>query len=328
MPSPTRILITGGAGFIGSHLAQRLHARGDDVVLVDDLSTGRIENIEPLLDHGDGRCRLVRCSVEQALRDDCALFDGVDQVFHLAAAVGVKLLVDDSVAMLRNNVAQTLALLDASADRDLTVLIASSSEVYGRNADLPLREDAELIYGPTTSLRFSYAMSKALDEQAALMYHHKDRLRAVIVRLFNTIGLRQVGRYGMVVPRFVDAAVKGEPLTVYGDGSQTRCFIDVRDTVRALVTLMDDATHAGELFNIGSNRELTIDQLADRVIALAGSDSEKQYVPFDQVYSPQFEDMQRRVPSVDKLRSATGFEPKYALDDTLTELIAVARADS
>ncbi|MDP7349041.1 MAG: GDP-mannose 4,6-dehydratase, partial [Phycisphaeraceae bacterium] len=156
----------------------------------------------------------------------------------------------------------------------------------------------------------------------------RDRLRAVIVRLFNTIGLRQVGRYGMVVPRFVDAAVKGEPLTVYGDGSQTRCFIDVRDTVRALVTLMDDATHTGELFNIGSNRELTIDQLADRVIALAGSDSEKQYVPFDQVYSPQFEDMQRRVPSVDKLRSATGFEPKYAIDDTLTELIAVARADS
>ena len=318
-----KTLITGGAGFIGSHLAEQLKEQGQTLILVDDLSTGRRQNVAHLL---DDRCVLVEARVGQALRDDPSLLDGVQHVYHLAASVGVRLVARDPAAVIRNNIHQTGEILQSAADRCTAVLLASSSEVYGRSARIPLSEMDELVYSTTSSSRWCYGMSKAVAEHLALTYHQRHRAGVVVVRFFNTIGPRQVGQYGMVVPRFVQQAVAGEPLQIYGDGQQTRAFCDVRDVVRAMVGLMNAPEHHGKVMNVGSDQAITIDQLADRVIALAESSSEKHYVPFEQAYKPGFEDLAQRVPDLSRLHRAIGYEPQYTLDRTLEELIALARA--
>lgn len=321
MPLPQTALITGGAGFIGSHLAHRLKAEGRRVILVDNLSTGRRSNVEGLL---DAQCTLIEDRVGHALRDD-SLLSGVDEIYHLAAAVGVKLVVDDPAEMIRNNVDETITVLEAAMRTDAAVLIASSSEVYGRCPTLPLREDMDLVYGPTTASRWSYGLTKALDEHLAIDYARRRNLKAVIVRLFNTIGPRQIGRYGMVVPRFVARAVANQPLEVYGDGRQSRAFCDVRDVTAAMVGLMGHPQTYGQVFNVGSDQQVTMNELADRVIALAGSTAGKRLIPYEAVYGEGFEDPPHRLPDTTRIRSAIGFEPRYRLDDTLTELVIEAR---
>jgi UDP-glucose 4-epimerase len=320
-----KTLITGGAGFIGSHLAERLQADGRELVLIDNLTTGRRENVAHLL--GD-RCRLVEAGVGEALAREPHLLQGVREVYHLAAAVGVRLVVDDPIRMIRNNVEEAALILEAARAAGAAILIASSSEVYGKSAKMPLAEDDDLVLGPTTSSRWGYALTKALDEHLALAHHAKHGLGAVVVRLFNTIGPRQVGRYGMVVPRFVRRAVEGGELEIYGDGRQTRAFCDVRDVVRAMTDLLGDPRHHGGVFNVGSDDEMTIGELADRVIALAaahgGGAARKRLVPYAQAYEPGFEDPQRRVPDLSKIRRAIGFQPAFSLDQTLAELIALA----
>jgi UDP-glucose 4-epimerase len=316
-------LITGGAGFIGSHLATRLTGGGEAVRIVDDLSTGRRENLAHL---PQDQVELVVADAAEYLTRPNAL-RGIHRVYHLAAAVGVQLIVDQPAAMIRNNVEKTAAVLEACADAGLPVLIASSSEVYGKCPVLPLREDMDLVFGPTSASRWSYGMTKAIDEHLAIDLARQRGLRSVVVRLFNTIGPRQVGRYGMVVPRFVSAATAGQPLTVYGDGSQTRAFCDVRDVVDAMTRLMDEPDAYGRVFNIGSDQQTTIDQLADRVIALTASRSEgrlaptKRYVSYEAAYGEGFEDPPHRLPDLTRLRETIGFSPGHSLEQTLTELI-------
>ena len=322
------ILITGGAGFVGSHLVERLRAMGRRVLIVDDLSTGCESNLAHLL--GDD-CVLLPMKVSDVIRRRPDALEYVTQVYHLAASVGVQLVVDDPGKVVTNNVEETSAAIEIARRNRVGILVASTSEVYGKSAAVPLREDGDLIFGPPTGPRWSYAISKAADEHLALSYHTEARRRApsapgaVIARLFNTVGPRQVGHYGMVIPRFVDAAVRGQDLTLYGDGRQTRCFCDVRDVVAALTTLMDDPRHHGQIFNVGADREITVDALADMVIALAGSKSHKRYLPFDQAYRPGFEDpFRRRVPDVSKIRAAIGWRAEITLEQTLEELIAAA----
>lgn len=319
---PNTTLITGGAGFIGSHLAERLKGQGRRLVLVDNLTTGRRSNVQHLL---DDRCTLVEASAGDAVRD-ADLMRGVTEIYHLAAAVGVKLVVDDPTGMIRNNIEETIRVLEAAAELGATVLITSSSEVYGKCPTLPLREDMELVYGPTTASRWSYALTKALDEHLAIDYARRRGLKTAIVRLFNTIGPRQVGRYGMVVPRFVTRALANEPLEIYGDGTQTRAFCDARDVVRALVDLMAKRECHGAVFNVGSDIEITINDLADRVIALTGSTAGKRTISYEAVYGEGFEDPAHRLPDVSKLREAVGFQPRLTLDDTLRDVIASIRA--
>lgn len=316
-----KAIITGGAGFIGSHLAARLKARGTRLILIDNLSTGRRSNIENLLDE---RCIFIEADACKAVADT-RLWQGVDKVYHLAAAVGVQRVIDDPAAMVHNNVEQTAAVLDAARKADAAVLIASSSEVYGKCPVLPLREDMELVYGPTTASRWSYGLTKAIDEHLAIDMHRRFGLRAVIVRLFNTIGPRQVGHYGMVVPRFVERAVSGRTIDIYGDGTQTRAFCDVRDVTRAMIELMAKDDCFGRVFNLGSDQRVTINELADRVIQLAGGAAGKRLVSYEKVFGPDFEDPAHRLPDVTRIRAAIGFKPTYTLDQTLTELIALCR---
>jgi len=316
-------MMTGGAGFIGSHLAERLLAHGRRVTIVDDLSTGQLRNIEHLL--GD-RCRLVDATVADALADDPHLLDGVTQVYHLAATVGVAKAVQAPSETLRNNIDQTAALIDAMAGRDATLLLASSSEVYGRRPTIPLREGEDVQYGPPESPRWSYALSKAVDERLVLGAHEAGLLRGVVARLFNVIGPRQRGQYGMVVPRFVLWAVEGQPLQIFGNGQQRRAFADVRDVVRGLMDLANAPQAMGRVYNVGRDDEITIDALADRVIQLARSDSPKQYVPVEQAYDSPMDDPQRRVPDLTRIREAVGFTCDRPLDQTLMELIELARA--
>ncbi len=323
-----RTLITGGAGFIGSHLADLLLTQGREVLIIDDLSTGRRANIDHLVGNG---CRLVEGTLSTIIREHPALLNGVSRIYHLAASVGVQLVVSDPAKIIRNNIDETAAIIDAARRVNASILIASSSEVYGKSDALPLREDGDLLYGPTTGSRWSYAMSKAVDEHLALscdaqMKREGIAAGAVVVRLFNTIGPRQVGRYGMVVPRFVQAAVRDLPLTLYGDGRQTRAFCDVRDVVQAMTLLLENPANHGQIFNIGSDEEITIEALADQVIALAQSASSKERVSFDAAYRPGFEDpFRRRVPDVGKLREATGWRARWSLEATLKELIAMER---
>ncbi|MBB6429302.1 NAD-dependent epimerase/dehydratase family protein [Algisphaera agarilytica] len=318
----TKTIITGGAGFIGSHLAERLLAAGHDLILVDNFSTGRHSNIEKLV--GD-RCRVVESTAAEALSDP-SLLEGVSRVFHLAAAVGVKLVVDDPAAMIRNNIDETDVVLRAAARAGASVLITSSSEVYGKCPVLPLQEDMELVYGPTTASRWSYGLSKAIDEHLAIDLARRIGLRSVVVRLFNTVGPRQVGRYGMVVPRFVSQAVAGKDLTLYGNGQQTRAFCDVRDVVDALAQLMDLEDAYGRVFNVGSTQQITIEQLADQVIEqvaeAGGPKVDKTYVSYEAVYGEGFEDPPHRLPDMTRLQEAIGFSPKVPLRQTLSELIA------
>lgn len=315
-------LITGGAGFIGSHLTRRLLDQGRSILILDDLSTGRMENIAPL---PSDRCRLVQGRCGNLLSQQPSLMDGVTEVYHLAAAVGVQLVVADPAAMICNNVQETALVLQAAARVNARVLVASSSEVYGANPAMPLSESQDLIYGATTVSRWSYGMAKALDEHLALAHHRQSGLNAVAVRLFNTIGPRQIGHYGMVVPRFVRWAVRNEPIRIHGDGRQTRSFADVRDVTAAMPTLLGNPSCSGRVFNLGNDREISIGQLADRVIELTGSTGGKQYTPYAQAFSGSFADPARRVPDLTHVRQAIGYAPAWTLDQTLQELIAIDR---
>ncbi len=318
-----RYLITGGAGFIGSHLAEALLGRGDQVTVIDDLSTGSIRNIQHL--KGQARFGYVIGSVENASLT-AELVDAADQVFHLAAAVGVKLVVESPVRTIETNVKTTEVVLAAACKKRKKVFVASTSEVYGKSTDVPFREDGDLVLGPTSRGRWSYACSKAIDEFLAIAYWRERHCPTLIGRCFNTVGPRQTGHYGMVVPRFVKQALHDEALTVYGDGQQTRCFTHVSDAVRAMMALMDSDHTVGEVYNVGSEQEICIADLAERVRVLTDSESEIAFTPYEQVYGENFEDMPRRVPSLEKIRKAVGYEPRVDLDETLQSVIEYERS--
>src|SRR5487761_968761 len=305
-----RALITGGAGFIGSHLAERMLQAGDEVLLLDNLSTGSVENIRHLKTHQRFHYFFDSITNKQLLAE---LVDESDVIFHLAAAVGVKLIVESPVRTIETNVNGTQMVLEAAFRKRKLVLAASTSEVYGKNTNVPFHEDADLVLGPTTKGRWSYAASKALDEFLALSYWKEKRLPVVIARLFNTVGPRQTGRYGMVLPNFVRQALEGAPITVYGTGQQSRCFCDVRDTVEAIVRLVANDRAVGEVINIGSNEEVSIEQLAHLVKERTDSKSPITHIPYDQAYEAGFEDMPRRVPCLDKLERLTAFRPATSL---------------
>jgi UDP-glucose 4-epimerase len=311
-------LITGGAGFIGSHLSDLYVSRGDEVFCIDDLSTGSFENIAHL--KGNPRFRYTIDSVHnQPVMAE--LVDQCDVIFHLAAAVGVKLIVESPVRTIETNVRGTEVVLAQANKKKKKVLVASTSEVYGLSSEVPFKEDGNLVMGATTKGRWSYACSKAIDEFLALAYWREKKLPTVVVRLFNTVGPRQTGQYGMVIPTFVKQALSGRPLTVYGDGSQTRCFGYVKDVVGALVALMEREEAVGEVFNIGSSEEVSIMQLAERVKGLTGSRSEIVTVPYDEAYEEGFEDMPRRVPDTSKVAALTGFRATVTLDEILRSVI-------
>jgi UDP-glucose 4-epimerase len=317
-----RYLITGGAGFIGSHLAERLLSRGDRVVLLDNLSTGSMENVRHLKSSDRLQYHLDNIENRQLLAE---LVDDADVVVHLAAAVGVKLIVESPVRTIETNVNGTQMILEAACKKKKLVLTASTSEVYGKNSNVPFHEDADLVLGPTTKGRWSYAASKALDEFLALSYWKEKRLPVIVVRLFNTVGPRQTGRYGMVLPNFVKSALDNAPIQIYGNGKQSRCFCDVRDTVEGLIRLMDTDRSIGEVVNVGNTEEITIEDLAHRVKERTGSSSPIEYVPYDKAYEPGFEDMMRRVPSVEKLLHLTGFRPHTPLNEIIDRVTAFFR---
>jgi len=317
-------LITGGAGFIGSHLAELLLSDGWEIWALDDLSTGSIQNVEHLRE--DPRFHLV---VDTVLSHTVVneLVNKVDVVYHLAAAVGPRLIVERPVHTIVTNLDGTENVLDHCARFGKRVLVASTSEIYGdhRTAD-PLREDARRVYGPTTQKRWLYADSKAMDEYLALAYRQERNLEFVIPRLFNTVGPRQSGQYGMVVARFVQAAVAGAPLEIHGDGSQTRTFCHVQDTIRALKALLESTATVGEIFNVGSRNWISVIDLAHRVLELTGSKSELVYVPYDKVYGLGIDDMLHRVPAIEKIKGAIGWEPKRSLDEILNDVVEHVRS--
>jgi UDP-glucose 4-epimerase len=317
-----RVLITGGAGFIGSHLAEAYLRRGDDVLVIDDLSTGTIENIRHLKDNPKFHYTIDSVHNQPVTAE---LVDQSDVVFHLAAAVGVKLIVESPVRTIETNVRGTEVILALANKKKKKVLIASTSEVYGLSADVPFREDGNLVMGATTKGRWSYACSKAIDEFLALAYWREKKLPTTIVRLFNTVGPRQTGRYGMVIPTFVKQALSGRPITVYGDGKQTRCFGYVGDVVGALIKLMDHPDAVGNVYNIGSSEEISIVKLAEKVRQLTNSSSEIIFVPYDEAYEEGFEDMPRRVPDTSKINKLVGFKPDMALDGILSSVIEFER---
>lgn len=313
-----QVLITGGAGFIGSHLAEALLAAGHSVMAIDNLSTGSRGNIEHLL--AQPRFRFVADDVLNEARI-AALVSESEVVFHLAAAVGVKWIIDHPLLSIRTNLRATEVVLEQASRFKRKVVLASTSEVYGKNSEGPLREDADSVIGPTAITRWLYANTKATDEFLAYAYHRELALPVVIVRFFNTVGPRQTGRYGMVVPRFVRQALRGEPLTIYGDGGQSRCFTYVGDAVRALIRLSETAAATGEVFNIGSEQEITILELARKILALTGSASPLQFIPYEEAFDSGFEDMRRRVPDVSKLRAVIGYAPHTSLDENLSRII-------
>ncbi len=319
-----KALITGGAGFIGSHLADRLLEDGHDVMVLDNLSTGSIDNIAHLKGRTGFGYTIDSVTNESLLAE---LIDGCDVVFHLAAAVGVKLIVEQPVHTIETNVHGTEVVLKHANKKKKLVFIASTSEVYGKSTDVPFREAADVVMGPTTKHRWAYACSKLIDEFLALAYWKEKQLPVVIVRLFNTVGPRQTGRYGMVLPTFVRQALAGQPITVFGDGTQSRSFTYVGDVVDALVRLTHERRAVGEVFNIGNMGEVTISDLAERVKQMTGSCSPIQYVPYDQAYETGFEDMPRRVPDITKIRDFVGYEPKVKLDDIIRSVIEHMRAN-
>jgi UDP-glucose 4-epimerase len=313
-----RVLITGGAGFIGSHLSDAYLERGDEVFVIDDLSTGSFENIAHLKQHPQFHYTIGSVNDQPVLAE---LVDQCDVIFHLAAAVGVKLIVESPVRTIENNVHGTEVVLSLANKKKKKVLVASTSEVYGLSAEVPFREDGNLVMGATTKGRWSYACSKAIDEFLALAYWREKKLPTIIVRLFNTVGPRQTGQYGMVIPTFVKQALAGRQITVYGDGQQTRCFGYVGDIVGALIKLMEKDEAVGQVFNIGSSEEVTIVELARRVKELTNSNSEITFVPYDEAYEEGFEDMPRRVPDTSKINALVGFRPRMSLDGILQSVI-------
>jgi UDP-glucose 4-epimerase len=313
-----RVLITGGAGFIGSHLADAYLQRGDEVLVIDDLSTGTIENIRHLKNNPRFQYTIDSVHNQPVTAE---LVDQCDVVVHLAAAVGVKLIVESPVRTIETNVRGTEVVLALANKKQKRVLIASTSEVYGLSTDVPFKEDGNLVMGATTKGRWSYACSKAIDEFLALAYWREKKLPTTIVRLFNTVGPRQTGRYGMVIPTFVKQALAGRPITVYGNGKQTRCFGYVGDVVGALIKLMDHSDSVGQVYNIGSTEEISIVKLAEKVKELTHSDSEIVFVPYNEAYEEGFEDMPRRVPDTSKIKQLVGFQPKMKLEGILQSVI-------
>jgi nucleoside-diphosphate-sugar epimerase len=313
-----RVLITGGAGFIGSHLSDAYLQRGDEVFVIDDLSTGSIENIHHLKTNPKFHYTIDTVHNQPVVAE---LVDRCDVIFHLAAAVGVKLIVESPVRTIETNVRGTEVVLALANKKKRKVVIASTSEVYGLSEHVPFREDGNLVMGATTKGRWSYACSKAIDEFLALAYWREKKLPTIVVRLFNTVGPRQTGQYGMVIPTFVKQALARRPITVYGDGQQSRCFGYVGDVVGALIKLMDHPDAVGQVFNIGSNEEVSILQLAGRVKALTESDSEIVFLPYDEAYEEGFEDMPRRVPDIEKISSLIGFKPEMSLEGMLKTVI-------
>ena len=313
-----RYLITGGAGFIGSHLADSLLGRGDSVTILDNLSTGRPENISHLLP--DSRVIFRRGSIldQQVVREEV---EDADVVVHLGAAVGVRLIMERTLESFVTNIRGTEIILEECLRLGRTVLLASTSEVYGKNDQGPLSEDSDRVMGPTFKERWSYATSKAADETMAHLYWSKWRLPTVTTRLFNCVGPRQTGAYGMVIPRLVRQAITGEDLTIYGDGEQRRCFCHVRDTVRGLLALLDEPRAVGGVFNIGSTEEVTINELAQRVLDATGSSSRIVHVPYEAAFDPGFEDMRRRLPDITRIRELVGWEPSLSLDGILADVI-------
>jgi UDP-glucose 4-epimerase len=313
-----RALITGGAGFIGSHLSDALLGQGHDVLILDNLSTGSIDNIAHLKGRPGFEYFIDTVNNEGLLAE---LIDRSDVVFHLAAAVGVKLIVEQPVYTIETNVHGTEVVLKHANKKKKLVVIASTSEVYGKSDDVPFREDSDLVLGPTPKHRWAYACSKAIDEFLALAYWKERKLPVIIVRLFNTVGPRQSGQYGMVIPNFIRQALAGEPITVFGDGRQSRAFTHVADVVDALLKLVAEPKAIGQVINIGNMQEVTIGQLAERVRDLSASKSIIKYVPYDEAYESGFEDMPRRVPDLTRIKGLIGYDPRHDLDDILVQVI-------
>ncbi len=319
-----KALITGGAGFIGSHLTEALLRRGDHVTVLDDLSTGRYENLA----HLDGRPELqvvIGTVLNETLVDKFT--ERCDVVFHLAAAVGVELIIKKPLESLMTNIRGSEIILEMAHRYRKKVLVASTSEIYGKNTTGPLREDTDRVLGSALKTRWSYSTSKAVDEILAYVYWKEKKVPTVIVRLFNTVGPRQSGAYGMVIPRFVSQALAGRPLQVHGDGTQTRCFLHVNDVVQALTKLIEHPGAVGQVFNLGSQEEVTIEELAKRIIRLTGSASRIEYLPYDQAYEEGYEDMPRRVPDTSKVRALIGFAPSMNLDETIRSVVRSMRPE-
>jgi len=314
--------ITGGAGFIGSHLAEKLLSNGEIVSIIDDLSTGSIDNIEDLKSNVNFEYKIDSIMNEHLLAE---LIDKADVVFHLAAAVGVKLIVESPVRTIETNIQGTELVLKMASKKKKKIIIASTSEVYGKGTCMPFKETGDLVFGPTTKGRWSYACSKAIDEFLGLAYYKEKKVPVTIVRLFNTVGPRQTGMYGMVIPTFVKQALLNHPITIYGDGQQTRCFTYVGDVVDALVKISRNPKAVGEIFNIGSTEEISIKELAELVKSMTKSNSEIVYIPYDKAYEEGFEDMQKRIPDLSKIREFIGYKPTTNLKGILEKVIDWAK---
>jgi UDP-glucose 4-epimerase len=315
-------LVTGGAGFIGSHLVEALLERGRRVIVIDDLSTGAAANLARVSKHPQLQVVIDSVANEARLAD---LIEQADEVYHLAAAVGVRLVLDEPVRTVTTNIGPTEAVLRLAAERHRRVFLASTSEVYGKNPKVPLSEDDDLVLGPTSKGRWVYACSKALDEYLAIGYHERAGLPVVIGRFFNVVGPRQIGRYGMVLPRFIDQALAGGPLVVYDDGRQVRCFAHVHDVVRGMLDLMACPAASGRVLNLGSDEPITVRALAERVARLVDPGLTIEHIPYAQAYAPSFEDIRCRVPDLSRVRALIGYQPRYGLDDVLREVIAWKR---
>ena len=323
-PSTERVcLVTGGGGFIGSHLVERLIRRGDRVVVVDNFSTGRRSNLD---DAPTRRVQIITADVSEAIGQ--LTLGGFDEIYHLAAAVGVRLVIEQPIQTIETNIHETKAVLDFAAKTRTPILVVSTSEIYGKSSRTPFAEDDDVVYGPTVLHRWSYACSKAIDEYLALAYHREHELPVTIARLFNTVGPRQVGDYGMVLPRFVAAALAGRPLQVYGDGRQTRCFCDVRDVAQVLPTMLATPECIGRVFNVGSDDPIEIRRLAELVVETLDSDSGIEMVPYDRAFGEGFDDLRDRRPDLTRLRDATGFAPKIDLLRTIRDLARERSAGS
>jgi UDP-glucose 4-epimerase len=313
-----KVLITGGAGFIGSHLADRLLNTGHEVMVVDDLSTGSLNNIEAAKNNPKFRFvydNIRNSEIMHVLIEQC------DVIFHLAAAVGVQLIVDRPVHTIETNIHGSEVVLEIANKFQKKVFLASTSEVYGKSEKVPFREDDDTVLGSTRFSRWSYACSKAIDEFLGLAYHQQYGLPVIVGRLFNTVGPRQTGRYGMVIPRFIEKALKNEPIQIYGTGQQCRCFSFVTDVVNAIIDLMNSSDAPCEVYNIGATEEISIEALADKIIDMTGSKSTKEFISYEQAYGKPFDDMQRRIPNLDRLKAIIGYEPQTTLDEILSCVI-------